>query len=67
MPKFMKNVRISDCVCIICKSNFPIPRIKHQRERGHIKDLYCPKCGKITQHWEVRDVDYVVQNNILII
>ena len=38
----------STFVCPECKLEFPLPRIHgKQRESGHIKDLFCPTCGKV--------------------
>ena len=33
---------IGDCGTII-----PLPRMYKQREKGHVKDLFCPKCGRV--------------------
>ena len=39
---------ISTFVCPECSTEMPIPRWHgHRREKGHIKDLYYPKCKKI--------------------
>lgn len=36
---------ISTFVCPECSTEMPIPRWHgHRREKGHIKDLYCPVC-----------------------
>lgn len=56
----MKHIKISDCVCQQCGSKFPIPRIKKQREKGHVKTLYCVVCKERTYHVEVREVDFVM-------
>ena len=38
---------ISTFVCPDCGTEMPIPRWHgRRREKGHIKDLYCPKCKK---------------------
>lgn len=44
---------ISTMVCPVCGTEMPIPR-KHakSREKGHIKDLYCPTCKKIQKFKE---------------
>ena len=40
-------------VCPECGLEFPIPRYHgKQRERGHIKDLYCPTCNKVQKFRE---------------
>ena len=37
--------------CKECGSVFTVPRKRsRKREEGHIKDLYCVKCGKVTKH-----------------
>jgi len=56
----MKHVSISNCYCVVCNNQFPIPRIKRQRELGHIKNLYCPVCRKVTGHIEVREKDFIL-------
>lgn len=39
------NIVYSDMICPICHKKFPIPRKKNkQRERHHIKDMWCPFC-----------------------
>lgn len=39
--------------CTECGMIFPIARPKSKRRQdGHIKDLYCPRCNKITKHVE---------------
>ncbi len=39
--------------CKECDSVFMVPRKRsRKREEGHIKDLYCVKCGKVTKHVE---------------
>ena len=44
---------ISNLYCTECNSKFYIPRMKHRkREQGHIKDIYCYKCKKITKFKE---------------
>lgn len=49
---------ISSCVCNECETIMPIPRrIGEEREKGHIKDMYCPKCNKISKFLEIRNMD----------
>lgn len=36
-----------------------IQRIHGQREKGHVKDLYCVHCKEITKCLEVRWCDYL--------
>lgn len=54
MGKNKRKVRVTSIfVCPECKLEFPLPRIHgEQRERGHIKDLYCPVCNKIQKFTE---------------
>ena len=38
---------MSSFVCPVCKTDLQLPRPKSkQREKGHIKDLWCPICQK---------------------
>lgn len=48
-------------VCMECGMVIPLPR-KHgkRRERGHIKDIYCPGCKKETKFRERRNGDYEI-------
>ena len=47
---------ISDFYCICCGSKgIPIPRKNgKQREPGHLKRLFCLKCGREVNHAEVK-------------
>lgn len=47
MSKRRRWMVTSTFVCPECDTEIPLPR-EHctQREKGHIKDLYCPKCKK---------------------
>lgn len=38
--------RSSRFVGVECGTIIPLPRMNRQREKGHIKDLWCPVCGK---------------------
>ena len=50
----------SDLICSICGSPMTIARrVCSQREKYHIKDLYCTRCNKITKFIEVRNLDIV--------
>jgi hypothetical protein len=47
------DIYISELLCGECGAVFPIPRKKgERREQGHIKDLWCFRCKKITKFWE---------------
>lgn len=50
-----KNFSISDFYCTECgQRGISIPRKHGQaRETGHIKDLYCIHCKKITKNVEI--------------
>lgn len=47
---------ISDFVCPECGMIIPLPRLQ-QREKGHIKDLYCPGCKTERKFVEYRRKD----------
>ena len=53
-----KKYTISDFYCKKCGTNMPLPRVKRQREKGHIKDLYCPVCKCIRKFVEIRGFDF---------
>lgn len=41
------KVVISNLMCPVCEHIMPIPRhVGCQRKDGHIKDMFCPYCGK---------------------
>jgi len=46
---------VGDCGIII-----PLPRMSRQREKGHIKDLWCPKCGKVHGFKEVKSNEFIM-------
>lgn len=49
---------ISNFICPECGNSFPLPRAKSmRRERGHIKDLWCPFCKKKVKTIEIRSRD----------
>lgn len=49
-----KYFTVSDFVCQECGEIIPLPRLKaEQRENGHVKDLYCPTCKKMSKFKEV--------------
>lgn len=44
---------VSTFICPECGLEFPLPRLRaKQRECGHIKDLYCPRCRKVVKFEE---------------
>jgi len=65
MSKYARDIakyKGSDLYCVECKTMFPIARCRKQRKKGHIKDLYCFHCKKVTKHFEVRSVDFTYKN-----
>lgn len=50
-------------VCNTCGNTIPLMR-RHgsQRERGHIKDLWCPYCKADRKFAEIRRGDFAVVN-----
>lgn len=56
-----QSFTISTFICPECGQRFPLPRpSRSQRERGHIKDLWCPKCKEIQKFIEIRESDFVI-------
>lgn len=48
-------------ICPVCNNQFPIMRNHgHHRERGHIKDIWCPFCKEDRKFQEVRRRDFVM-------
>ena len=63
MSKNNRSYTISKLICPECGNKFPIPRLKSQsRERGHIKDVYCPYCNKTQKMLEIRDDDFMPES-----
>ncbi len=53
------NYTISNCMCPQCRNKFPIPRkANRSREKGHIKNIWCPFCKEIVGMKEMRYNDY---------
>lgn len=49
-----KFYTISNCVCLVCDTEIPIPRMKGSlRKKRHIKDMYCPVCKCKRQFKEI--------------
>lgn len=49
---------ISQFICPTCGTSFPLPRPKScRREKGHVKDLWCPYCKMIVKTKEIRSRD----------
>lgn len=54
-----RNFTISEMYCKECNSIATVPRKKNkQREKGHVKDLWCIHCKAITKHTERRVMDH---------
>ena len=59
-----KDIYISYLRCGDCGAVFPIPRKKGaRREQGHIKDLWCFRCKKITKFLENENDGYSIIAN----
>ena len=41
-----------------CGTIIPLPRVHRQREKGHIKDLWCPKCQMVHGFKEFKETDH---------
>ena len=51
----------STLICSVCGNHFPIMRNHGKpRERGHVKDIWCPFCKTERKFLEVRKRDYIV-------
>ena len=54
-----RNFTISEVYCSDCGSMTTVPRKKNkQREKGHVKDLWCIRCKTTTKHVEKRAMDH---------
>ena len=55
----MQNT-ISVCYCTCCGNRMYIPRVsERQKEKEHIKNIFCCKCRENEAFVEVRDFDYL--------
>lgn len=62
--KYLETITISEFHCLTCDNVIYLPRRKgSQREEEHIKHLHCTHCNKIVDHREIREFDYVFDNN----
>ena len=53
----MANFISHDCYCIYC-GNKGISVVRNNgrmRKKGHLKNLYCVYCRRVTRHYEVYD------------
>lgn len=66
----MRKQRFMDLsmfICPCCKKSFPIMRNHgHHREKGHIKDIWCPYCKKEQKFTEIRKNDYYKEANMYV-
>jgi hypothetical protein len=54
-----RSVTYSDFYCVQCTNKMTLPRKNSkQREKSHLKSLYCVKCKDEINHYEVRDCDH---------
>lgn len=54
------NLTISDMYCCECHFHTTVPRKRgQQREKGHIKTMFCPKCKTMKKFKEVREMDFL--------
>lgn len=50
---------ISDMYCEKCGFHTTVPRsVGKQREKGHLKTMWCPRCQQKTEFREVRAFDF---------
>lgn len=53
-----KSFTCSDFYCLQCMNKITLPRKgSRQREKNHLKNIYCIKCKNNVNHYEVRDCD----------
>ena len=53
-----RAVTYSTFYCTECANKISLPRLKSkQREKQHLKNIYCIKCKYQVNHYEVRDCD----------
>lgn len=54
-----RKYSISKFICTQCGSEIYLPRTKNkQREKDHLKIIYCIKCKERVNHREVRETDF---------
>ncbi len=65
MGKRNGNTILSDLYCVECGFHMTIQRKKcKSREKGHLKTMWCCKCGKERKFIEVRGRDFLLSNVI---
>ena len=56
-----KNLyKISNFVGIDCGTVIPLPRVSRQREKGHIKDIWCPMCQRMHHFTEYKQNEFIM-------
>jgi ribosomal protein L33 len=59
----MSNFTISKFQCTQCSSTIFLPRKKSkQKERDHLKKIYCIECRDEINHKETREFDWEAPN-----
>lgn len=59
------NGTLSDMYCPECGLRMTVPRKKGgQREKGHLKRIFCIKCQDYKNFIEVREKDFCLKNII---
>lgn len=54
-----RSVTYSTFYCTQCTNKISLPRRNsRQRERSHLKNIYCVKCREEVNHYEVREFDH---------
>lgn len=57
-----RKVTYSDFYCLQCTNKITLPRKNsRQREKNHLKSIFCIHCKGYVNHYEVRDCDYDFQ------
>lgn len=53
-----RSFTYSDFYCLKCTNKITLPRKgSRQREKNHLKNIYCIYCKSSVNHYEVRDCD----------
>lgn len=59
------RMTISDLYCCECGFHMTVPRSRgKQRNKGHLKKLYCVRCKREVNFHEVREKDFILENVI---
>lgn len=61
------HMELSMFVCPHCGNTFPLMRYHgKRREKGHIKDIWCPYCKDNRKFLEIRKNDYYDKKNMYV-